>query len=68
MQADVFFQLWQAGVEQFDELQGIDWSFSSMDGVMTKAPLGGADVLPVSPGKRPFWDPGGSTAPSGLTV
>lgn len=40
VQADVFFQLWQAGVEQFDELQGIDWSFSSMDGAMTKAPLG----------------------------
>ena len=46
VQADVFFQLWQAGVEQFDELQGIDWSFSSMDGAMTKAPLGGEKTGP----------------------
>jgi len=41
VQADVFLKLWKAGVAQFDELQGIDWDFSSMDGAMTKAPLGG---------------------------
>jgi putative transposase len=39
--AGVFLRLWKAGVEQFDELQGIDWSWLSMDGAMTKAPLGG---------------------------
>lgn len=39
--ADVFLKLWQAGVERFDELQGIDWEWVSMDGAMTKAPLGG---------------------------
>src|SRR5262245_13659216 len=39
--AGVFLKLWQAGVEQFDELQGIDWQGLSMDGAMTKAPLGG---------------------------
>jgi hypothetical protein len=32
---------WQAGVEQFDELCGIDWDWLSMDGEMTKDPLGG---------------------------
>ncbi len=37
----VFLRLWQAGVAQFDELQGIDWAWLSMDGAMTKAPLGG---------------------------
>ena len=41
VQAGVFEKLWFAGVEQFDELQGIDWSWLSMDGAMTKAPLGG---------------------------
>jgi putative transposase len=41
VQADVFLKLWQAGVAQFDELQGIDWDWLSMDGAMTKAPLGG---------------------------
>jgi transposase len=37
----VFVRLWQAGVAQFDDLQGIDWAWLSMDGAMTKAPLGG---------------------------
>jgi len=39
--AGVFLKLWQAGVEQFDELKGVDWRWLSMDGAMTKAPLGG---------------------------
>jgi transposase len=41
VEAGVFLALWQAGVEQFDELKGIDWAWASMDGTMTKAPLGG---------------------------
>lgn len=48
VQADVFLKLWQAGVEQFDELQGIDWDWLSMDGAMTKAPLGGGKNRPQS--------------------
>ena len=44
--ADVFLKLWQAGVERFDELQGIDWEWVSMDGAMTKAPLGGEKKWP----------------------
>jgi transposase len=39
--AGVFLKLWQAGVAQFDELRGIDWQWLSMDGAVTKAPLGG---------------------------
>ena len=41
VEADVFLKLWQAGVERFDELRGIEWAWLSMDGAMTKAPLGG---------------------------
>jgi putative transposase len=48
VQADVFLKLWQAGVEQFDELQGIAWDWLSMDGAMTKAPLGGEKNRPQS--------------------
>ncbi len=44
--ADVFGKLWQAGVEQFDELMGIEWAWLSMDGAMTKAPLGGGKTGP----------------------
>jgi len=48
VQADVFLQLWESGVAQFDELQGIDWDWLSMDGAMTKAPLGGEKNRPQS--------------------
>ena len=41
VEAGVFLKLWQRGVERFDELTGIDWDWLSMDGAMTKAPLGG---------------------------
>ena len=41
-----FIKLWQVGVEQFDELKGIDWAWLSMDGAITKAPLGGQDTGP----------------------
>jgi len=41
VKAGVFLRLWQLGVEQFDDLKGLDWSWLSMDGAMTKAPLGG---------------------------
>ena len=47
-EAGVFLKLWQAGVEQFDELQGIEWEWLSMDGAMTKAPLGGEKNRPQS--------------------
>jgi transposase len=44
--AGVFLKLWQVGVERFDELKGIDWEWVSMDGAMTKAPLGGEKKRP----------------------
>lgn len=37
-----FFQrLWEEGLLEYDEAKGIDWSWLSLDGAMTKAPLGG---------------------------
>jgi transposase len=39
--AGVFRRLWKAALEEYDEIKGIDWSWQSMDGAMTKAPLGG---------------------------
>src|SRR5215213_6392265 len=39
--AGVLLRLWKPGVEQFEELKGIDWNWLSMDGAMRKAPLGG---------------------------
>ena len=46
VQAEVFLKLWQAGISQFDELKGLDWAWLSMDGAMTKAPLGGEATGP----------------------
>jgi putative transposase len=41
VEAGVLLKLWQAGVQQFDELCGIEWDWLAMDGALTKAPLGG---------------------------
>jgi len=42
----VFRKLWAMSLEKYDELKGIDWSWQSMDGAMTKAPLGGGKNRP----------------------
>lgn len=47
VQAGVFLKFWQAGLEQFDEVQNIDWQWLSMDGAMTKAPLVGKKPAPI---------------------
>lgn len=39
--AGVFQKLWALSLEEYDELKGLDWTWQSMDGAMTKAPLGG---------------------------
>ena len=36
-----FLRFWQAGLAEYDAFNGIDWEWMSMDGAMTKAPLGG---------------------------
>ena len=50
----VFERIWQAGLQEYDELEGIAWEWQSMDGVMTKAPFGGAatGANPTDRGKR----------------
>lgn len=50
--AGVFLHLWQVGVKQFDELKGLEWDWLSMDGAMTKAPLGGENNRAQSDGSR----------------
>ena len=52
VQVGVFLKLWQAGLEQFEETCGIDWDWLSMDGAMTKAPLGGEKNWTQSHGSR----------------
>ncbi len=37
----VFRKLWKKALLEYDELKGIQWQWQSMDGAMTKSPLGG---------------------------
>lgn len=37
----IFRDLWMVALEEYDELHGLEWQWQSMDGAMTKAPLGG---------------------------
>ena len=52
--ARVFLELWRVGLERYDELKGLDWSWLSLDGAMTKSPLGGekTGANPTDRGKR----------------
>ena len=36
--AGVFLDLWRVGLERYDEFKGLDWSWLSLDGAMTKSP------------------------------
>ena len=44
--AGVFEEFWRRGLLAYDEFVGIDWDWLSMDGAMTKAPLGGKKTGP----------------------
>lgn len=55
LQAGVFLNLWKQGLLNYDKLEGIDWTWLSMDGAMTKAPLGGKNHGPQSYGSRQRW-------------
>src|SRR5262249_11138072 len=68
--AGVLLKLWQAGGEQFEELKGVDGQWLSLDGALTKAPLGGEKNRrqphrprqkrrQTQPGDRGTWGPAG---------
>ena len=48
----VFFRLWKEALWEYDALEGIDWGWQSLDGAMTKAPLGGEKNRSQSDGPR----------------
>lgn len=45
-EAGVFEKAWARALSDYDEFVGVDWSWLSMDGAMTKAPLGGEKNRP----------------------
>jgi putative transposase len=44
--AGVFLEFWQRSLREYADRRGIAWRWMSMDGAMTKAPLGGEDTGP----------------------
>lgn len=52
--AGVFRALWQAGLAEYDDMEGLSWRWQSIDGAMGKAPLGGeaAGPNPTDRGKK----------------
>lgn len=51
----IFEHLWAMALLEYDDLKGIDWGWQSMDGAMTKAPLGGEKYRPESHRSRQRW-------------
>src|ERR1700687_5172894 len=39
-QTGLFLSIWKAGLNEYDEIEGIQWEWQSVDGAMTKAPFG----------------------------
>ena len=46
VQQGVFVQAWQTLLQYYDKEVGIAWKWQALDGVITKAPLGGEDTGP----------------------
>ena len=54
--AGVFRALWQAGLAEYDDMEGIAWRWQSIDGALVKAPLAQQSVgaNPTDRGKK--WE------------
>lgn len=46
IKAEVFAEFWKRGLFMYDEVKGINWKWVSLDGAMTKSPLGGESTGP----------------------
>lgn len=53
--AGVFLRLWQAGLAEYDDMEGIAWRWQSVDGAMMKAPLAQESVGPNPTDRGKKW-------------
>lgn len=53
--AGLFRKLWQAGLAEYDDLEGIAWRWQSIDGAMVKAPLAQESVGPNPTDRGKKW-------------
>ena len=56
LEAGVFVDTWAAALEAYDRNVGLDWEWQSVDGCMTKAPLGGENDGSEPDGSREIGD------------
>jgi len=54
-EAGVFVKLWHMGLIEYDQHRKIGWRWQSLDGAMTKAPLGGGKKRPESHRPGQTW-------------
>jgi transposase len=52
----VFVRLWRKGLAEYDDLEGIAWSWQSIDGAMVKAPLALEAVGPNPTDRGKKWE------------
>jgi hypothetical protein len=52
----VFRALWQAGLAEYDDLEGIAWRWQSIDGALLKAPLARESVGPNPTDRGKKWE------------
>jgi transposase len=52
----VFARLWRRGLAEYDDMEGIAWSWQSIDGAMVKAPLAQEAVGPNPTDRGKKWD------------
>ena len=57
VRAGVFERIWQVCLNHYDDLQGIDWRFQSLDGVIVSAPVKGGTKLEKTPRIGANWVP-----------
>jgi len=60
--AGFFHRLWQAGLMEYDEMHGIAWTWQSIDGSLSKAPLAQEAVGPNPTDRGKKWE---QTQPAG---
>ena len=53
--AGVFERIWEAGLAEYDELEGIAWEWQSIDGTTLKAPLAKESVGPNPTDRGKKW-------------
>ena len=54
--AGFFMDLWRAGLAEYDEMEGIAWSWQSIDGAMVKAPTAREAVGPNPTDRGKKWE------------